>query len=172
MTATEATDLDLDFIVDGDEAQAEDSYILVRLGGSRYAVDMGSVAEVGRLPRLTRVPGTPSWTAGVANWRGRILAVIDVRPLLGASATPTGSLGRLVVLGEDAVTVGLLTESVLGTVTGLGEQIETVPPTLDVAAMGLLRGQVADPDGPVVVLDVRAVMGLRRQLTAVHRIAS
>ena len=44
-----------------------------------------AVAEVGRLPKLTRVPGTPEWLSGVANWRGRILAVLDVRPLLGAA---------------------------------------------------------------------------------------
>ena len=61
-----------------------DGYVMLRLGGARYAVGMSAVAEVGRLPKLTRVPGTPIWLAGVANWRGRILAVLDVRPLLGA----------------------------------------------------------------------------------------
>src|SRR5450432_848862 len=93
-----------------------DGYVMLRLGGARYAVGMSAVAEVGRLPKLTRVPGTPIWLAGVANWRGRILAVLDVRPLMGAPITPTGSLGRLVVLTQDNVTVGLLTEGVQGVI--------------------------------------------------------
>src|SRR5664279_6222450 len=101
-----------------------DGYVLLRLGGSRYAVGMSAVAEVGRLPKLTRVPGTPIWLSGVANWRGRILAILDVRPLLDAPITPTGSLGRLVVLTMDGLTVGLLTEGVQGVIACDVERIE------------------------------------------------
>ena len=72
--------------------------VVVRLGGCRYAVSMDAVAEVGRPPVLTRVPGLPSWVAGVANWRGRVLAVLDLRPLLTAGPALLDRRGRLVVL--------------------------------------------------------------------------
>ena len=149
-----------------------DGYVLLRLGGSRYAVGMSAVAEVGRLPKLTRVPGTPVWLSGVANWRGRILAVLDVRPLLGASITPTGSLGRLVVLTADNVTVGLLTEGVQGVIDCDVERIEPPPMTLDAEAVALLHGQFTEPTGPIAVLDASAVLGLRMRLPAPRRAAS
>ena len=44
--------------------------------GSALAVHearLTSVAEVGRAPVVTRVPGLPTWLAGVANWRARSL---------------------------------------------------------------------------------------------------
>ena len=149
-----------------------DGYVMIRLGGSSCAVGMSAVAEVGRLPKLTRVPGTPVWLSGVANWRGRILAVLDVRPLLGAAITPTGSLGRLVVLSEDGVTVGLLTEGVQGVVNCDVERIEPPPMTLDAEAAGLLHGQFTEPGGPIAVLDPAAVVGLRTRLPAPRRAAS
>jgi purine-binding chemotaxis protein CheW len=149
-----------------------DGYVMLRLGGSRYAVGMSAVAEVGRLPKLTRVPGTPVWLAGVANWRGRILAVLDVRPLMGASITPTGSLGRLVVLSQDNVTVGLLTEGVQGIINCAVDRIEPPPMSLGVEAVGLLQGQFTEPTGPIAVLDPSAVLALRMRLPAPRRAGS
>jgi purine-binding chemotaxis protein CheW len=148
-----------------------DGYVMLRLGGARYAVGMSAVAEVGRLPRLTRVPGTPNWLAGVANWRGRILAVLDLRPLLDATSTPTGSLGRLVVLTEGTVTVGLLTEGVQGVVSCDAERIDPPPMTLDSETGALLIGQFAEPTGPIAVLDPTAVLKLRLRLPAARRTA-
>ena len=49
---------------------------------------MADVAEVASVPGVTRVPGAPAWLAGVANWRGRMLPVLDLRPLLGADRGP------------------------------------------------------------------------------------
>ncbi len=79
---------------------ALEEVVVVRLGGSRYAVPMSCVAEVGRPPSLTRVPSLPAWTAGVANWRGRVLAVIDLRPLLAAPVAGLDRRARLVVLNR------------------------------------------------------------------------
>lgn len=148
-----------------------DGYVVLRLGGARYAVGMSAIAEVGRLPKLTRVPGTPVWLAGVANWRGRILAVLDVRPLLGAASTPTGSLGRLVVLSSHGITVGLLTEGVQGVVDCPSERIEPPPMTLDSDATALLQGQFTEPAGPIAVLDPTAVLSLRLRLPGPRRTA-
>ena len=82
--------------------------VVVRLGGCRYALPMSAVAEVGRPPVLTRVPGLPAWVAGVANWRGRVLAVLDLRSLLGAATPPLDRRARLAVLTRDGERVGLL----------------------------------------------------------------
>ena len=88
----------------GDPAAAVGAVVL-RLGGSRYAVDMADVAEVAPLPRVTRVPRTPTWLLGVANWRGRVLPVLDLRPLFATSLVPLASSARLVVVSRDDLVV-------------------------------------------------------------------
>ena len=92
--------------------------VLLRLGASRYAVAMGDVAEVAPVPGLTRVPGAPLWLAGVANWRGRMLPVLDLRPLLAAEALPLPGSARLVVLARDGVVAGVVAEAVPGVYDG------------------------------------------------------
>jgi len=143
-----------------DDAAADSDAVVVRLGAGRFAVSLASVAEVGRVPSVTRVPGTPDWVAGVANWRGRILPILDLRNLLGATRSPLDGAARLLVLGAEGMTVGLLVEAVHGTAV-VAASAEPFPPTLAGAAAGLLAGQLPHPDGPVAVLDVDAVLRMR-----------
>lgn len=143
--------------------------VVVRLGGCRYAVSMDAVAEVGRPPVLTRVPGLPSWVAGVANWRGRVLAVLDLRPLLTAGPAPLDRRGRLVVLTSGDVRVGLLAEAVEGNLRFGEDAVEPPLPHLSTEAGGLLTGQVTDADGPYGLLDLDAVFRLADALPRPRR---
>jgi purine-binding chemotaxis protein CheW len=144
-------------------------YVVVRLGGSRYALPMSAVAEVGRPPALTRVPGLPSWLAGVANWRGRVLAVLDLRPLLAAGAGPLDRRARLVVLHRGTVPVGLLTEGVEGTHLLDDEQIEPSLAHLPDSAADLMAGQTTDAEGPCGVFDLDALFRLADALPRARR---
>lgn len=143
-------------------------FVVVRLAGCRYALPMPAVAEVGRPPALTRVPGLPAWVAGVANWRGRVLAVVDLRPLLGGEDGDTRR-GRLVVLARAGVQVGLLTEGVEGTALLDPDAVEPALAHLPGQAGALLTGQVTDALGPLGLLDLAAVFGLADTLPRPRR---
>jgi purine-binding chemotaxis protein CheW len=142
---------------------------VIRLGGTRYALAMDAVAEVGRPARVTRVPGVPAWVAGVANWRGRVLAVVDVRSLLRAATGALSQSGRVVVLSSAGVTVGLLAERVDGVASIDLARVEPALPTLAPSAAGLVTGQLTDDTGPIALLDAAAVLALREQLPRVRR---
>ena len=143
--------------------------VVFSMGAGRFAAALAAVAEVGRVPAVTRVPGLPGWLAGVANWRGRILPILDLRGVLGAPDGPVGPRSRLLVLGEGALTVGMVVDAVEGT-TELSADVAPVPAGLP-GAGGLLCGQIARDDGPVAVLDVDAVLRLRESLPRGRRSA-
>jgi chemotaxis signal transduction protein len=138
--------------------------VLLRLGASRYAVAMDDVAEVAAIPGLTRVPGSPAWLAGVANWRGRMLPVLDLRPLLAADTVPLPSSARLVVLARGGIVAGVVAEAVPGVYDGELADPAAPPPTLTPDAASLIIGQVADRSGPIAVLDAGAVLALRERV--------
>ena len=144
------------------------SHVVVRLGGGRFALPMDAVAEVGRTPAVTRVPGTPSWMTGVANWRGRILGILDLRELLGVERGEDGE-GRLVVLHGPGTAVGLVAERVDGVIDVDTESLEPVLLTLPAEAGALLAGQLTDEFGPVGVVDAGAVFALRHRIGVARR---
>jgi purine-binding chemotaxis protein CheW len=144
------------------------SHVVVRLGGGRFALPMDAVAEVGRTPAVTRVPGTPGWVSGVANWRGRILGILDLRELLGVERHDGGE-ERLVVLQRNGVAAGVVAERVDGVIEVDQDALEPVLLTLSGEAGALLQGQLTDEHGPVGVIDADAVFGLRRAAGAARR---
>jgi twitching motility protein PilI len=140
--------------------------VLLRLGHSRFCVPMADVAEVTGLPAITRLPGASPWLLGVANWRGRMLPVLDLRSLLGVAVTPLASSARLVVVADTAtgaLTAGVVAEAVPG-VNDLDGELAPPPATLAPEVARLVAGQVADARGPIAVLDVAAVLELRERV--------
>jgi chemotaxis signal transduction protein len=164
--ATAVADAQLDRAEE--EAVSTDA-IVVRMGAGRVAVDLSVVAEVGRAPKVTRVPGLPGWMAGVANWRGRILPILDLRSLLGAEPAELDTQARLLVLSDAAIAVGMLVDAVDGT-TSLTD-VADFPAASAPAGSALLSGQVPREDGPLAVLDVAAVLRLREGLPRGRRSA-
>src|SRR5687768_11763794 len=72
------------------------------LGGAPYAVETRFLREVTRLADLTPVPGAPDLLLGLVSVRGEVVAVFDLRRLLGFGAGGDGAR-RLLVLGGEHV---------------------------------------------------------------------
>lgn len=159
-------------MTEGQEHAADDAgeAVVVRLGSGRFAVSLASVAEVGRVPAVTRIPGGPDWLAGVANWRGRLMPVLDLRGLLGSECTPFSASARLVVLVDDGISAALVVDAVEGT-GSLGAQVDEFPAAFAGPGADLLRGQVPRDDGPVAVIDPASVLRLRESLPRARRTA-
>jgi purine-binding chemotaxis protein CheW len=148
---------------DDDVVELEDpgvDHVVVRLGGGRYGLAARDVAEVVPVPRVTRLPGSPVWLRGLANWRGHVLPVIDVRPLLDLPVTPLPTSARLVVVAVDDVEVGVVAEQVSGLVP-VPDPCPPAPAGLTGGSADLVRG-LADPGpaGPVAVLGTRQLLAL------------
>jgi purine-binding chemotaxis protein CheW len=122
------------------------------LAGERYAIESRFVREVARLTRFTPVPGTPDFVLGVTNLRGEILALFDLRHLLGIVTEGVTDLGRIVVLGEHRREFGLLAEAASEILYVPGASLAQ---TETAWARSYLRG--VSPDG-VVVLSGEALL--------------
>jgi hypothetical protein len=93
-----------------DEAGA--ACLLIEAGGRRLACAYSVVLEVGRIDSITPVPGGADWLAGLVQWRGRLLTLIDAGRLFGLRPTQ----GRwIVVLRGLRVETALVVDALLGT---------------------------------------------------------
>jgi twitching motility protein PilI len=89
--------------------------VALRMAGELYLVAREETREVLGLPAgLTRVPGAKPWLKGLANVRGQLLPVIDLRQFLGSGLTPTTRNTRIVVVNHREVPAGLMVDEVLG----------------------------------------------------------
>ena len=96
-------------------------FILFRLGNEQYALEAGQVIEV--LPRLPlrAQAGTPGFVAGLFNFRGKIVPVLDLGTLTRGVPCPERLSTRIILIdytlksGARKV-LGLIAESVTDTI--------------------------------------------------------
>jgi len=129
---------------------------LFGLGGERFAIEIQRAREVVVVEELTTVPRAPAYLIGVANLRGLILPILDVRPLLGLASHPVGRGSRVLVVDPGSGPVGLAIDAILGL-----ESFDEVVPLGEAArrAYGEFGvGMVKHRDGPVTLLDAGRVL--------------
>lgn len=118
----------------GRDAASEREWVGVafRVSAENFLVAREETREVLGFPSVvTRVPGSKPWIRGLANVRGQLLPVIDLRAFLGGGATNIGRATRVLVANHREVPAGLLVDEVQGFRRfSDGEFSATLPPTI------------------------------------------
>jgi chemotaxis signal transduction protein len=87
------------------------------VAGRQLAADIRHTREVVALPDRTPVPRAPAHVLGVANLRGYIVPIVDIRHLLGSPAGPPSEAARTprtIVLEGDGAQSAIAMDEVLG----------------------------------------------------------
>jgi purine-binding chemotaxis protein CheW len=82
------------------------------LDREEFGIPVTQVREVIRVSDITRVPQAPAHVRGVANLRGRILAVVELRSRLGLPPAEPTPRSRVVVVEVRGRILGLLVDAV------------------------------------------------------------
>lgn len=86
-----------------------------RIGDEQFVADRDQVREVLMMPdTMTRVPGSQRWLLGIANLRGHLLPLTDVKLLLGSGRTTHRRTTRIISVNHREVPAGLVVDEVLG----------------------------------------------------------
>lgn len=89
--------------------------VAFRMGGETFLVAREETREVLGYPAaVTRIPGAKSWVKGLANVRGQLLPMLDLRQFLGSAPTASGRNTRVVVVNHRDIPAGLMVDEVLG----------------------------------------------------------
>ncbi|MBT8440381.1 MAG: chemotaxis protein CheW [Gammaproteobacteria bacterium] len=96
--------------------RAEDEWVGVgfRIGDSKLIASMSDVKEILDLPDFTMVPGVKSWIVGVANVRGSLLPIMDMKGYLLGEDIKQRHKGRVIVIDYKGFNTGLVVEEIYG----------------------------------------------------------
>jgi twitching motility protein PilI len=89
--------------------------VAFRMGGETFLVAREETREVLGYPAVvTRIPGAKVWVKGLANVRGQLLPMLDLRQFLGSGSTTPQRNTRVVVVNHREIPAGLMVDEVLG----------------------------------------------------------
>ena len=128
------------------------------LGEERYAIETRHVREVVRAGFLTPVPGTADYVLGLTNLRGDLVAVVDLRRLLGTTVAEVTAGSPLLILGDDRAQLGVLTDAVHDVTTLPAHAVMDPSAPAHEHVRGVTREGLVVLDGHSLVTTTRLVL--------------
>ncbi len=141
---------------------AAGEYVFFRLGAEQFALPMAVIEEIIRPPRLDPLPLSNPLYLGLANLRGRVLPVVDLRRTLGCTTGEQDAGQRVLVTRVQGV--GLLVDQV--------DRVEQCPASAVQTATGLrtavdhqeVLGVLDIGSGLTPILDLESLVSQRLTL--------
>lgn len=90
----------------------EKSLVGFCVGAVHYAVPIGSVREIVNPADVTRLPHAPSVVVGVADHRGEVVPIIDLRVRFGVPSAVEARRTKWILVDVDGMTIGLVVDRV------------------------------------------------------------
>jgi twitching motility protein PilI len=85
-----------------------------RVGDLLMVSSLGQISEILVIPNMTRLPHAKFWVKGIANIRGTLLPVIDLRGFIENAQTEKTRRTRVLVVQYENLTAGLLVDEAMG----------------------------------------------------------
>jgi purine-binding chemotaxis protein CheW len=148
----------------GGESQSR-QFVSFYVRGETFAVPLADVQEIIRLPDVVRLPLSPASLEGLANLRGRVLPILNLRQIFGLEMALHDDATRVVVL-DQGQPVGMIVDRMANVMTVDADRIEgaaTIKSTVDT---DLLTGMIKDPGGRTMIMILDAVQLVQREFRA------
>jgi purine-binding chemotaxis protein CheW len=143
-------------------AQASDEarqFVIFHIESEMFAVSLSEVQEIIRLPEVVRVPFSPISLEGLANLRGNVLPVLNLRRAFQFPQAMYDDSTRVVVL-DHGRPIGLIVDRMANVVTVEAANIESADTIRAAIDTDLLTGIIKQNNGAsmVMILDARQLI--------------
>jgi purine-binding chemotaxis protein CheW len=137
-----------------DQAASENQFVTFSVAGEMFAVPMAPVQEIIRVPAVAQLPLAPQALVGLANLRGRVLPIIELRRLFACGERDHDDATRALVI-HIGQPLGFVVDRVASVISVEPSEIEPAEGIHSVAATGgYLTGVIKRPraDGSTEML--------------------
>jgi len=129
-----------------------DQYLIFAVESREYGFQAMRVQEISQVLATTQVPNAPSYVEGVANLRGRIASVVNLRKKFGFEAREHDEDTRVIVAEFDGYPIGVIVDSVEEVIKIPDELVQKLPESTTTAASREYMAGVGMLDSRLIIL--------------------
>lgn len=141
---------------DRTNSKEESQLVTFLLKDEEFGFDIMSVQEIIRLPKMAKVPRTPPYVEGIANLRGVVLPIIDMRTRFGMERADETDRTRVLVIDIGGVKTGLRVDRVKQVTRVLRSDVDPPPPAIRGTTADYLEGVVKLDKGQRIIMSLNA----------------
>lgn len=122
------------------------------------ALDIGTIQEIIRDTKVTRVPHAPPQVRGVINLRGEVTTVIDLRQVLGLTPLEATANTQTLIVRSQGEPIGLIVDQVGDICAVETNAIVPPPPNVDSVDGRFFQGVCQRKTEIILVLDLEEAL--------------
>lgn len=134
-------------------------FIVFRLAQEWYGVEITKVKEIIKAGRITYLPSSPEYIAGIVNLRGNILSVTDLKTIFGLPQEEQTEKTRIIAVESGTLETGLLVDEVVESIEVPVRKIEPSLLTLPADGARYIEGQCKVGDRLIALIRVEEIFG-------------
>lgn len=89
-------------------------HIGFKLNDKEYTIPILKVREIINSPDLTKLPLVPHYVEGVTNHKGKVVAVVNLKKLVGLDVDGHSKGDKVMVVGSEQMRFGFFVDSITG----------------------------------------------------------
>ncbi|MBE5909772.1 chemotaxis protein CheW [Pseudobutyrivibrio sp.] len=134
-------------------------YIVVKIGGEHYGIDISYIDNIVRMSKITRVPKAPSYYRGVINLRGEVVPVMSLRRRMNLDDDEFTDASRIIILKLDAGgLMGVIVDEVKEVLSLSEDDIEAPTSTLK-SKNSFINGVGTNGDELISIFEISSIIG-------------
>ena len=143
-------------------AVAARQFVTFQIVDDVFGVPPGEVQEIIRMPDLVQVPLSPPSLEGIANLRGAVLPITNLRRVFGTSDAPHDDATRVVVVNQSGSPVGFVVDRMASVVHAEADEIEGTASLEGTMRNDMLTGVIKRASGMIMLLDPQRLAVVER----------
>lgn len=129
-------------------------FVGFEVDGQLYAFQIEQIQEIVILNQVTQTPQVPTFIEGVANLRGAIIPIINLRMLFGLARKPIDGETRTIVVNVGEKTIGCRVDSVTQVIRIPEESVQPAPDAVTADGASYVFGFAKLDDRLLILLDI------------------
>ncbi|MCP4155804.1 MAG: chemotaxis protein CheW [bacterium] len=138
------------------EQEIKKHFLVFNLGKLQFALPLTPVERVIRAVGVTLLPKAPVVVAGIINYKGHVLPVIDIRPRFKLEKKDVRLNDQFVIFRTAKRSIAIITDTVTGDIEIPAENVVT--PSQLVDDMAFLQGVIKRDDGVMLIPDLDKIL--------------
>lgn len=133
-------------------------FVAFRIENQTYAFRIEQIQEIVILSQVTKTPQVPDYVEGVANLRGSIIPIVNLRKLFGLQPKPTDGDTHTIVVNVGKRTIGCTVDTVTQVVRIGRDAIHAAPDTVTGHGASYISGFARVQEQLIVLLEVEELL--------------
>ncbi len=144
------------------QRRSTSQFVGFELNGQAYAFRIDQIQEIVILNQVTKTPQVPDFVEGVANLRGAIIPIINLRKLFKLPAKEADSETRTIVVNVGERTMGCTVDLVSQVIRIPEENIQAAPETVTSNGAHYISGFARVEQQLLILLDIDELLDPRK----------